>query len=162
MKDITLIAAIGKNLELGKNNELIWHLPEDLKFFKEQTLNKPIIMGKNTLKSLPKMLPNRLHLVLTHQNLEENEQLKVFHTKEELLEYIKTLDSEVMVIGGGQIYKQFLPHATKLILTEIEAEDKSEEIIYFPKFNKEEWDRKELCHHEHEPIKYTHVQYTKR
>lgn len=63
MKKITLIAAIGKNNELGKDNNLIWKIPEDLIFFKEQTLNKPIVMGKNTLDSLPKMLPNRLHLV---------------------------------------------------------------------------------------------------
>ena len=74
MKDITLIAAIGKNRELGKNNDLIWHLPEDLKFFKEQTVNKPIVLGKNTLDSLPKLLPNRLHLLLTHQDIKEQEQ----------------------------------------------------------------------------------------
>lgn len=160
MKDITLIAAIGKNYELGKNNDLIWHIPEDLNFFKEQTINKPMLMGKNTLDSLHKLLPNRLHLVLTHQNLEENEQLKVFHTKDELLEYINKLNTEVMVIGGGQIYKEFLDIATKIILTEIDEE--SEADVYFPKFNKDEWNRKELCSHKNENLKYSHILYTKK
>ena len=98
MKRITIIAAIGKNNELGKNNDLIWKIPEDLKFFKEQTLNKPIVMGKNTLDSLPGLLPNRLHLVLTHQKIEETEQLKVFNNYEKFLEFIDKLDEEVMII----------------------------------------------------------------
>ena len=71
MKNVTMIAAVGKNLELGKDNKLLWHLPEDLQFFKEQTMGKPIIMGKKTLDSLPRLLPGRLHLVLTHQQLEQ-------------------------------------------------------------------------------------------
>ena len=160
MKDITLIAAIGKNRELGKNNDLIWNLPEDLKFFKEQTVNKPIVLGKNTLDSLPKLLPNRLHLLLTHQDIKEQEQLKVFHTKVELLDYIKKLDEEIIIIGGGKIYKEFLPYATKMILTEIDEETKAD--IYFPEFKKDEWIRKELCHHEHNQIKYTHVEYKRK
>lgn len=160
MKDITLIAAIGKNRELGKNNDLIWHLPEDLQFFKEQTINKPIVLGKNTLDSLPKLLPNRLHLLLTHQDIKEQERLKVFHTKEDILNYIKKLDTEVMIIGGGKIYKEFLPYATKLILTEIDAEIDAD--IYFPDFSKEEWLRSELCSHEYNEIKYTHVEYKRK
>lgn len=160
MKDITLIAAIGKNRELGKNNDLIWHLPEDLQFFKEQTINKPIVLGKNTLDSLPKLLPNRLHLLLTHQDIKEQELLKVFHTKEDILDYIKKLDTEIMIIGGGKIYKEFLPYATKLILTEIDAEIDAD--IYFPDFSKEEWLRSELCSHEYNEIKYTHVEYKRK
>ena len=66
----SIIAAVGKNRELGKNNDLIWHLHEDMKFFKENTMGKPIVMGKKTLDSLPKLLPGRKHLVLTHQDIE--------------------------------------------------------------------------------------------
>mgnify|MGYP003430593614 FL=1 len=94
MKNITMIAAVGKNLELGKDNKLLWHLPEDLKFFKEQTMGKPIIMGKKTLDSLPILLPGRLHLVLTHQQLEETDQVKVFRDLDSLVEFIKELNQE--------------------------------------------------------------------
>ena len=65
MKNITMIAAVGKNLELGKDNDLIWHFKEDMKFFKENTINKPIVMGMKTLESLPQLLPKRSHIVLT-------------------------------------------------------------------------------------------------
>lgn len=159
MKNITIIAAVGKNYELGKNNKLIWHLPEDLKFFKEQTINKPIVMGKNTLDSLPKLLPNRLHLVLTHQNIEENEHLKVFHTKEKLLEYINNLE-EVMIIGGAKIYEEFIEYATKIILTEIDQEYDAD--VYFPKFNKDEWYSTEISTHIQDGVKYKHILYEKK
>ena len=108
MKNVTMIAAVGKNLELGKDNKLLWHLPEDLKFFKEQTMGKPIVMGKRTLDSLPRLLPGRLHLVLTHQEIEPNEQIKVFRSIDSLVDFISTLDQEVMVIGGAQVYKEML------------------------------------------------------
>ena len=84
MKNITMIAAVGKNLELGKDNELLWRIPEDLQFFKQQTLGKKIVMGKKTLDSLPGLLPKRTHIVLTHQELEPSERLIVFHDITEL------------------------------------------------------------------------------
>ena len=85
MKNISMIAAVGKNLEIGKNNQLIWHIKEDMKFFREQTMGKPIIMGRKTLESLSKLLPGRKHIVLTRQNLELDPQIMVVHSKEELL-----------------------------------------------------------------------------
>lgn len=160
MKNITMIAAVGKNLELGKNNQLIWHLPEDLKFFKEQTMGKPIIMGKKTLDSLPRLLPGRLHLVLTHQQLEETEQVKVFKDIDSLVEFIKTLDQEVMVIGGAQVYKQMLELSDKMILTEIDAETDAD--VFFPTFDKKDWESEVLCEHQHEDIKYKHLVYTRK
>ncbi len=160
MANISIIAAIGKNNELGLNNQLIWHLPNDLKFFKEQTINHQIIMGKNTLDSLPKLLPGRKHLVLTHQKLEETDQLQVFHTKDDLINYLNNIDEEVFVIGGAKVYNEFFPFATKLVLTEIEAS--SEADAYFPKFNKEEWNRKVVATNCDNDIKYNHVIYTKK
>ena len=81
MKNVTMIAAVGKNLELGKDNKLLWHLPEDLKFFKEQTMGKPMAMGYKTFYSLRggKPLPGRTHIVLTSRNLEENSQIKILY-----------------------------------------------------------------------------------
>lgn len=160
MMNVTMIAAVGKNLELGKDNKLLWHLPEDLQFFKEQTMGKPIIMGKKTLDSLPRLLPGRLHLVLTHQQLEETEQIKVFRDLDSLVEFIKELNQEVMVIGGAQVYKQMLDYSDKMILTEIDAETEAD--AYFPSFNKDEWEQEVLCSHEDKGIKYRHLVYQKK
>ena len=161
MKNITMIAAVGKNLELGKNNDLIWHLKEDMKFFKEQTMGKPIIMGRKTFESLPKLLPGRKHIILTKQDLDLPEEVLIFHDKEDLLEYIKDYKEEVMIIGGASIYKEFLKDSNKLILTEIDAEDSTAE-AYFPEFNKEEWNKELLKEIDDEEIKYKHIVYIRK
>lgn len=88
MNNIIIIAAIGQNNELGKDNNLIWHLPDDLKFFKSITMNKTIVMGYNTYKSLPNLLPNRKQIVLTHRKI-NNPEVQVFNNIDFLLEYIK-------------------------------------------------------------------------
>ena len=146
MATLTLIAAVGKNNELGKDNKLIWHIPDDMKFFKEQTINKKIILGRKTLESLPGLLPKRIHLVLTHQSLKEKENLKVYN-------------NIVMVIGGAKIYEEFLPKANKVILTEIEETSPAD--AYFPKLNKNNWTRKVLATKEYNGITYHHVIYEK-
>ncbi len=161
MKNITMIAAVGKNLELGKNNDLIWHLKEDMKFFKEQTMGKPIIMGRKTFESLPKLLPGRKHIILTKQNLDLPEEVLIFHDKEDLLEYIKAYQEEVMIIGGASIYKEFLKDSNKLVLTEIDAEDETAE-AYFPSFDKEKWNKELLKEIDDEEIKYKHMVYTRK
>ena len=160
MKNITMIAAVGQNRELGKDNQLLWHLPEDLKFFKEQTMGKPIVMGKRTLDSLPRLLPGRLHLVLTHQEIEPNDQIKVFRSIDSLVDFISTLDQEVMVIGGAQVYKEMLDLSDKMLLTEVEASKEAD--VYFPEFDKSAWDCEELCEHQEGPIRYKHLSYTRK
>ena len=163
MATISLIAAIGPNNELGKDNHLLYHISEDLKFFKKETTGKKIILGRKTLESLPGLLPNRKHLVLTHQDLPENENLIVFHNIEDLLKYINNLDEEVMVIGGAEIYKQFLPYANKLILTKISSSPKELEAdAYFPTIDKKEWNRSILCYHKQDDLAYNHVVYNKK
>lgn len=160
MKNITMIAAIGQNNELGKDNKLLWNLPEDLRFFREQTMGKPIIMGKKTLDSLPRLLPGRLHLVLTHQDLEPNDQIKVFRDVDSLLEFVETLDQEVMVIGGAQVYKQMLDLSDKMLLTEVDQAVEAD--VYFPHFDKNAWNCQELSHHQEGDIKYKHLVYTRK
>ena len=160
MNKITLIAAIGKNRELGKNNSLIWHIPEDLKFFRDNTINKPIVMGMNTLKSLPKLLPNRKHIVLTHQKVDLGEDVVVIHDIDSLLNYIYSLDEEVMVIGGAQMYSLMIDYADKLLLTEIDKEYDAD--VYFPEFINDEWDRDVLSLHTYEDVEYSHVAYTRK
>ena len=158
--NITLIAAIGKNRELGLNNDLIWKIPEDLKFFRENTLGKPIVMGMNTLNSLPKLLSNRKHIVLTRKNVDLDSSIVIVHNIEELISYIELLDGEVMVIGGASIYSQMIKYANKMLLTEIL--DESEADVYFPEFSLDEWDKLLISSHQYEDIKYNHVSYTRK
>lgn len=160
MSKITMIAALGKNHELGLKNDLIWKIPEDLKFFKEKTMGKYIVMGINTLNSLPKLLPGRKHIVLTHRNVELDKDIIVVHSVLELLNYINNIDSEVMVIGGASIYNQMIEYADKMILTEIDCE--SEADVYFPLFSLDDWNREVVSNHEYNGIDYSHVVYTRK
>lgn len=159
MVSIKIIAAIGKNNELGINNELIWHLKEDLKFFKKETMNHKIVMGYNTFLSLPRLLLGRTHIVLTHHEI-DNKEVIVFSDFEELLNYLKTLDEEVYVIGGASIYKLFLNVADELVLTEIDSEALAD--AYFPTFNKEEYDKELIDEHTENDISYKHVRYRRK
>lgn len=161
MDNLVLIAAIGKNNELGKDNKLIWYLPNDLKFFKQNTMNKPIIMGYNTFQSLPKLLPNRKHIVLTHKDITFPNGVEVYHDKETLLKAVKQYDSDVFVIGGASIYKQFIEDADKLILTEIEKEEKMAD-VYFPFFDRDNYVRTVLGENQDNGIKYKHLEYKRR
>lgn len=158
--DVTLIAAIGQNNELGKDNDLIWHIPEDLKFFKENTLNKYIVMGLNTYLSLPRKLLNRKYIVLTHKEFEADDDIKVCYNMEELLEYIKTLNTEIMVIGGASMYGQMIDYADKMLLTEIDDSRMAD--VYFPKFNKDDWNSSIMCSHEYNGLTYKHVKYVRK
>lgn len=158
MNKITLIAAIGKNRELGLNNQLIWRIPEDLRFFKENTINKTIVMGLNTFNSLPHMLPKRKHIVLTSKNI-EIEDVIIVHSLDELLEYISNLE-EVMIIGGASIYSQLINYADELLLTEID--DSKEADAYFPDFDKNDWESEIIGQYQYEDIKYKRLVYKRK
>ncbi len=161
MDNITLIAAIGKNKELGKNNELIWHIKEDLNFFKNQTINKNIVMGINTFYSLPKLLPQRKHIILTHQEVRVSSEVMIFHELEKLLEYIENNKNEFMIIGGASIYRQFLEYAKKMYITQIKATDRKAD-VYFPDFLENDWNVNCLYKGEENNIKYEHLVYTRK
>lgn len=160
MNKISLIAAIGKNFELGKGNDLIWRLPGDLNFFKNVTMGKEIVMGSKTFYSLPNLLPGRKHIVLTRKNIEIPEVL-VMHSKEELIEYLKEIKKEVMIIGGASIYAQFIDIADKMYLTHIDAVC-DEADAYFPKFNYNDWDSEILRTNSDSGISYKHVLYKRK
>ena len=160
MKNVTMIAAIGKNLELGRKNDLIWRFKEDMKFFREQTMGKPMVMGYNTFKSLPKVLPGRKHIVLCFDKMDLGEEVDVVTSMDELLDKIVEYP-EVMIIGGASIYKQMIDYSNKLILTEVDAEAKDAD-VYFPKFDKEEWIQELLSEQEEDDIKFKHLVYTRK
>lgn len=160
MSKITLIAAIGKNRELGRDNQLIWSIPEDLNFFKGNTLNKYIVMGVNTYFSLPKKLLNRKYIVLTHHEYNLEDDVVICHNISELLEYIKNIGTEIMVIGGASVYKQMIDLADKMLLTEID--DNAEASVYFPEFSLEEWEKYILSEHVYNGLTYKHVKYIRK
>jgi dihydrofolate reductase len=156
----SIIAAVGRNLELGKNNDLIWNIPGDLKFFRSITSGHTIIMGRNTFDSLPKMLPNRKHIVLSSKEDFPSE-VEVYKNLKDLLLKYKDCEEEIFIIGGGSIYSLFLEYCDKLYLTEIDEEDKSAS-VYFPSFDKELYNEEVLGSNEDNGISYKHVLYIRK
>lgn len=118
---LSLIVAVAQNNVIGKDNKLIWHISEDLKRFKEITSGKTIIMGRKTFESLPGVLPNRQHIIVTRdKNYKVNsDKVTIVHDLNTLIDQYKNCNDEVFIIGGAEIYKQSLPHADKLYLTKI-------------------------------------------
>ncbi len=134
--NISLIAAMAHHRVIGKNNQLPWHLPADLKHFKMITTGKPIIMGRKTYESIGKPLPNRQNIVLTtHRDWSASGVTAVNSWEQALLACDSA--SEVMVIGGAQLYEQTLAVATHLYLTLIDAEIEGD--AFFPEWNHSEW-----------------------
>lgn len=160
MENVSLIAAIGKNNELGYKNGLIWHLPGDLKFFKEVTMGSDIVMGKNTFYSLPNMLPGRKHIVLTRGTI-GNDDVLLFHSKIELINYLKDIKKQVMIIGGASIYGQFIDIVDSMYLTHIDSFF-NEADSYFPFINYSEWDSTLLGSNMDNGISYKHVLYKRK
>ncbi len=160
MNNISIIACVGKNLELGKNNDLIWHLPNDLKYFKKVTSGKTVIMGRRTFESLPGVLPNRRNIVLQLPNENKIEGVEIFNSIPDILDNIKNED-EAFIIGGASIYRQFLPYAKKLYLTEVTIGCKDPD-VYFPKFDKRKYKKTIVGSNEDGGIKYNFVIYERR
>ena len=134
---ISMISSVGRNRELGKNNSLIWHFKEDMKFFKETTMGHTVVMGYNTYKSLPGDLPGR-HIIVV--SFEPVDGVDTVNGIEPIIEKYKDSEEEIFICGGASIYKQLLPYADKLYLTEIDAEDREAD-TYFPEFYKNEWNK---------------------
>lgn len=155
---ISIIAAIGKNNELGKDNNLIWHIKGDLAHFKELTMHKKIVMGASTYKSLPKKLEGREYIILS-KSLSNIPDAVVYQSFDDLLAYLNTIDEEVMIIGGASIYKLFLPYAEVLYLTEIEEESNAD--VYFPEFDKKDFTKTLSEEHVDDDIKYKFVTYVR-
>lgn len=159
---ISMIAAVGENLELGKKGDLIWHLPNDLKFFKETTLGKPVVMGRTTYFSLPKHpLPKRRNIVLTFPGTDPIEGVDLFYDIPTLINTLKEQEEEIFIIGGASIYKQFIEYADNLYLTEIKASCPDAD-VYFPTFDKNNYDREVLKENSDNNINYEHVLYKRR
>jgi len=136
---ISIIAAIGENNELGANNDLLWHLPIDFKWFIQNTKGKPVLMGRKTMESLGKPLKNRMNIVLSRsaKNLEDGFYLA--HTMDEAFQLVNTSSSEeLMIIGGAQIYEQTIGFCDRLILTHVQSKFDNAD-TFFPKLDMKQW-----------------------
>jgi dihydrofolate reductase len=135
--NISIIVAIAQNFAIGKNNDLLFHLPNDLKRFKEITTGHPVIMGRNTLLSLPKgALPNRRNIVITDNPNEKFDRCEMVFSIDEAVEAVKN-ETEAFIIGGGMIYRQFYPVAGKLYLTLVHLDFDAD--VYFPEIEYSAW-----------------------
>ncbi|WP_301099660.1 dihydrofolate reductase [Otariodibacter sp.] len=153
---ISLIVARTLNHAIGKNNTMPWHLPVDLAWFKKNTVGKPVIMGRKTYQSIGRLLPNRLNIILSRSDI-DIEGAYIAKTLEQAVELAKSFVNvdEVMVIGGGELFRQAMPLATKLYLTEIQENIDGDTFFEFTeqdwKLEKEEYSKiddknKYACH----------------
>lgn len=134
---MNIIAAVSSNWGIGKDNKLLFNIPEDMKFFREMTMNKVVVMGRKTLESFPnkKPLPKRINIVLSRNKDYAPEGVTVCHTPEELLREIKKYNSEdVFIIGGEQIYRLMLPFCRKAYITNVNSEKEADS--FMPDFTK--------------------------
>ena len=160
---ISLIAAIGKNNELGKGNNLLWKLPADMEHFKKITSLHAVIMGRKTFESIGRPLPNRRNIVITRDADYKSAGVEVAHSLSEALDKIENSEEEIFIIGGGELYAQTMPIADKLYITHVGASDKNAD-TFFPEIIPVVWN--ETSHIEHErdeknPFDYTFSIYEK-
>jgi len=156
-ENISIIVAIAQNFAIGKNNELLFHLPNDLKRFKQITTGHPVIMGRNTLLSLPKgALPNRRNVVITDNPEEKFDRCEMVFSIDEAVEAVKD-ESEAFIIGGGMIYRQFFPVAGKLYLTVVHQDFDAD--VYFPEIDYSQWEEiaREDLFDEKNGFNYSHL-----
>lgn len=161
---VALICAMADNRVIGKDNQTPWHLPNDMKHFKEVTMDHPVIMGRKTYESIGRPLPGRRNIVITRQEDLKIEGCDVVHSLEEALELAKgDSPKEIDVIGGEQIYSLALPLADRIYLTIVHADIEGD--AYFPEFSEEEWvgvEREEHPSDEDHPYAFTFVTYTRK
>ena len=161
---LSIIVAKASNNVIGKDNALIWHLPEDLKRFKEITPGHTIIMGRKTFESLGRILPNRKHVILCNdaQMNIEDERVEILEDISMLDKYINS-DEENFIIGGATIYRLLMPYANKMYITEINEEFEGD--VSFPEINMEEWKVAETIKgikDEKNPYDYSYVTYVRK
>lgn len=161
---LSIIVAVAEKNVIGKDNKLIWHLPEDLKRFKKLTTGHTIIMGRKTFESLGRILPNRKHVILCNDM-----EMNIEDEKVEILEDISMLDKyieseeENFIIGGATIYKLLMPYAKRLYLTKIHEEFEGD--VYFPSINEEEWqeiEREKGIEDENNIYDYEYITYVRK
>lgn len=149
----TLIAAIGNKNALGKDNQLLWRLPADLKHFKSITENHPVVMGRKTYESIGKPLPNRTNIVVSRKENWFAEGVLIVSTLKEALKFAKKINEDFFIIGGGDIYKQTIDTADRLEITQVMGDFEAD--TFFPKIDPQIWQKTdESCHQKDDKNNY--------
>lgn len=144
---------MGEKNEIGFENQLLWHLPKDLKHFKDLTSGHPIIMGRKTYESIGKPLPNRTNIVVSRKKDWFEEGILIVGSLKEAIKFAKKIDEEVFVIGGGNIYEQTMDIVDKLEVTLVKADLEAD--TFFPKIDEKIWKKtNEACHEKDEKNGY--------
>lgn len=150
---VTIVVAMGEKNEIGSNNQLLWHLPKDLKHFKDLTSGHPVIMGRKTYESIGKPLPNRTNIVISRQKDWFEEGILIVGSIKEAVKFAKKIDEEVFIIGGGNIYEQTMDITDKLEVTLVKADLEAD--TFFPKIDDKIWMKtQEVCHEKDEKNPY--------
>ena len=157
---LSIIACVGKNLELGKNNNLIFHIKEDMKYFKHLTINHIVVMGRRTFESLPSLLKDRKNIVITTSDKKFPQGVEVYSSIESFLNRYKNYEGEIFIIGGASIYRQFLNFCDTIYLTEVDME--SEADVYFPEFDKNLYEKEVVDSGKTKTLKYNFVIYRRK
>lgn len=157
----SIIAAIGQNHELGKKGGLCFHLPADLQFFKKTTMGHGMLMGYNTWVSLPGLLPGRTHYVLAPAEIPLPKEVTPVRDLDQFIKKWLPSPTELFVVGGGMVYRQLLPYADKIYLTEIAATDKQAD-TFFPDFDRSAYTRTILTEGKDHDLTFAHVLYQKK
>lgn len=142
----TIVVAIGMNNEIGFENQLLWHLPKDLKHFKELTSGHPVIMGRKTYESIGKILPNRTNIVISRKSDWFEEGILIVGSIKEAIKFAKKIDENIFIIGGGNIYEQTINLADRLEITLVKANLEAD--TFFPKIDKKIWSKTNEIFHE--------------
>ncbi|HAO07380.1 MAG TPA: dihydrofolate reductase [Chryseobacterium sp.] len=149
----TIVVAMGEKNEIGFENQLLWHLPKDLKHFKEITSGHPVIMGRKTYESIGKPLPNRTNIVVSRKTDWFEEGILIVGSIKEAVKFAKKIDEEVFIIGGGKIYEQTMDVVDKLEVTLVKADLEAD--TFFPKIDSKIWKKTdEICHEKDEKNQY--------
>jgi len=149
----TIVVAMGEKNEIGFENQLLWHLPKDLKHFKEITSGHPVIMGRKTYESIGKPLPNRTNIVVSRKTDWFEEGILIVGSIKEAVKFAKKIDEEVFIIGGGKIYEQTMDIVDKLEVTLVKADLEAD--TFFPKIDPKIWKKTdEICHEKDEKNQY--------
>lgn len=137
---LSIIVAVAENNVIGGDNKLLWHIPDDLKRFKQITSGNTIVMGRKTFESLPGVLPNRKHIIITRDKnyTVDNSSVEVIHNIDDIINNFKNSPVELFIIGGGEIYNQFINSVDKIYLTKVLKNFKGD--TTFPEIDYDEWD----------------------
>ena len=156
---ISLIAAVGKNNELGLDNHLIFNIPGDLKFFRNTTLGKTVIMGRKTYESIGKPLPKRINIVVSN-SLKETDGITIINSFEEVLEKYLNSEEEVFINGGESLYNYFINYAQNIYLTKVYANAVADK--YFPSFDENNYNQTLLGENKENNLEYKHILYRRK